>query len=77
MTVAELIEALKGQDPNAEVHFVYDYGDHWHTNVAPEVSEVETGAVKHSDYHRMPRVLDLDTVEDEEDQGTAVVLLRS
>jgi hypothetical protein len=76
MTVAELIAALQGQDPDAQVHFVYDYGDHWHTSVAPQVASVETGAVKHSEYHRMPKVLDLDAV-DNEDQGAAVVLLQS
>lgn len=77
MTVAELIAALQEQDPKAQVHFVYDYGDHWHTSVAPQVASVEVGAVKHSEYHRMPKVLDLDEVDDEEEQGTAVVLLQS
>ena len=62
MNVAELIEELKYMDQDAEVHFTYNYGDHWRTQVAPEVRSVHEGFVVNSDYHRMPKVL-----EDEED----------
>lgn len=34
MTVAQLIELLKDEDPDAPVMFQYDYGDHAHTMVA-------------------------------------------
>ena len=62
MRVKELIEMLKMEDQDAEVHFQYNYGDHWRTQVAPEVRSVYEGFVVNSDYHRMPKVL-----EDEED----------
>jgi len=58
MIVAELIEQLKYMDQDAEVHFQYNYGDHWRTQVAPTVDSVEEGAVKYSDYHRMDKVVD-------------------
>jgi hypothetical protein len=40
MTVQELINTLQFMDMNAEVHFAYNYGDHWRTEVAPRVSDV-------------------------------------
>jgi hypothetical protein len=62
MTVSELMEQLKYLDPNTEVHFSYNYGDHWRTEVAPKVSRVSEGVVEFSDYHRMDKL-----VTDEED----------
>ena len=62
MKVSELIELLQMESPDAEVHFSYNYGDHWRTQVAPTVDSVETGYVKYSDYHRMHKV-----TEDEDD----------
>lgn len=53
MRVKELIEALSEMDPDAPVHFSYNYGDHWHTQVAPLVRKVDEGEVVFSDYHRM------------------------
>lgn len=74
MNVAELIEELKLMPQDAEVHFSYNYGDHWHTQVAPTVDSVYEGQVKYSDYHRMPKVVEHD-YDDEEVEGTSVVLL--
>ncbi len=62
MLVKELIESLKYMDQDAEVHFAYNYGDHWRTEVAPKVSQVSEGVVEFSDYHRMDKL-----VTDEED----------
>ena len=63
MNVRDLIECLEGMDPEAEVHFSYNYGDHWRTQVAPRVDRVEEGVVEHSAYHSMDKM-----VEDDEDQ---------
>jgi len=62
MLVKELIESLQYLDQDAEVHFAYNYGDHWRTEVAPKVSQVTEGVVEYSDYHRMDKL-----VTDEED----------
>ena len=62
ITVKELIEQLGYMDQDAEVHFSYNYGDHWRTQVAPKVGGVEEGVVKYSDYHRM------DKIEDDEEE---------
>jgi hypothetical protein len=67
MKVSELIELLKQQNPDAEVHYSYNYGDHWRTEVAPGVESVKSGIVQYSDYHRMDQVVDNeDDVYDEE-----------
>jgi len=63
MKVAQLIEQLQYMDKDAEVHFAYNYGDHWRTQVAPSVASVEEGVVEFSDYHRMDKM-----VEEYEDQ---------
>jgi hypothetical protein len=80
MKVSELIELLQGENPDAEVHFQYNYGDHWRTQVAPEVGYVETGYVVHSEYHRMDKVVDEDDFDYDEEgdpvvEGKEVVLL--
>jgi hypothetical protein len=63
MQVKELIEILKRYDQEADVHFAYNYGDHWRTQVAPAVCQVFDGVVEYSDYHRMDKL-----VEEYEDQ---------
>ena len=62
MQVFQLIERLMDLDPNAEVHFSYNYGDHWRTEVAPKISQVSEGVVEFSEYHRMDKL-----ITDEED----------
>ena len=69
MQVKELIEILSRYEQEAEVHFSYNYGDHWRTEVAPAVCQVTDGVVEYSDYHRMDKLV---TDEDEcydEDTG--------
>jgi hypothetical protein len=66
MQVFQLIEQLMDLDPNAEVHFSYNYGDHWRTEVAPKVGSVLEGMVKYSEYHRMDKLLDEDEMYEEE-----------
>ena len=58
MLVSQLIEQLGYMDQNAEVHFSYNYGDHWRTQVAPAVTRVEEGIVEHSNYHSMDKMVD-------------------
>jgi len=68
MQVKELIEMLQGLDPEAQVHYAYNYGDHWRTEVAPKVDRVDVGAVVYSEYHRMDKMVEneYDTEFDEE-----------
>jgi glycogen debranching enzyme len=77
MHVSELIELLQEMPQDAEVHFQYNYGDHWRTQVAPKVSEVYEGAVAYSSYHQMDKVVefDYDDEDEEEAQGNSVVLI--
>ena len=73
MQVFQLIEQLMDLDPNAEVHYAYNYGDHWRTEVAPKVGRVDGGAVVYSEYHRMDKILE-DTGDCEfDDEGNEVV----
>ena len=66
LTVKELISQLEHMDPDAYVHFTYNYGDHWRTQVAPVVCTVEEGFVEESAYHNMDKVVDEEDVYDEE-----------
>ena len=83
MQVKELIEILSRYEQEAEVHFSYNYGDHWRTEVAPAVCQVTDGVVEYSDYHRMDKlvtveedydVLDEDTGEHKTETRKVVVL---
>ena len=66
MKVKDLIEQLGYMDQEAEVHFSYNYGDHWRTEVAPTVDSISEGLVKYSDYHRMDKLLDEDDMYEDE-----------
>ena len=66
LTVKELIDQLKYMDQDAYVHFTYNYGDHWRTQVAPVACNVTEGFVVHSSYHSMDKLLDEEDVYDEE-----------
>ena len=66
MNVRQLIERLHAMNPDAEVHFSYNYGDHWRTDVAPTVDRVDEGVVEYSDYHRMDKMVDDEDCYDEE-----------
>lgn len=75
MTLTEMLEQLtelKESDPtlgDCEVHFQYNYGDHWRTQVAPVVETCEVGKTVHSPYHGMPKVAILeDESEDYEEE---------
>lgn len=77
MRVQDLIDELKSYDPDAEVHFSYNYGDHWRTQVAPKVTEVFSGPVQYSEYHRMPKLADEDWDEDEDNTPSDHVVILS
>ena len=74
MTVKELMESLEGFDPNMEVKFAYNYGDYWGTEVASNVTEIDEGQVRYSDYHRMDKVVDDEN--DEEYYAKTVVIIK-
>jgi hypothetical protein len=71
MTVNELKEYLEQFDGEMEVKFSYNSGDYWRTQVAKDISDVEEGYVKHSDYHRM------DQIDEDEDEDSKLVVLLS
>ena len=68
MLVRDLIELLEGYDADMEVHFAYNYGDYWRSEVAPNVNNVREGVVEYSEYHRMDKVANEDY--DDEDEET-------
>jgi hypothetical protein len=73
MLVRDLIELLEGYEADMEVHFAYNYGDHWRTEVAPRVGSVDEGAVVYSEYHRMDKMVDTDGDCDFDDEGNEIV----
>lgn len=66
MQVKELIEILSHYNQEADVHFSYNYGDHWRTLVAPPVCQISDGIVVYSEYHRMEKLLDESEMYEEE-----------
>jgi hypothetical protein len=74
MTVQELIEKLEEYDPDANVHFTYNYGDHSRTMVAPMVRNVDEHLVVRSEYHNMPVIIDEDDSRYNEADHSVVVL---
>jgi hypothetical protein len=76
MLVKELIYQLSYMDPDAVVHFSYNYNDYWRTQVAPKVSSIETGYVIHSEYHNLPKLIELDLDDDEDTEEKEVVIIR-
>lgn len=60
MNVADLIEELSTLDPDMEVCFTYDYGDHCHHIVAAPVRRVEIIEVKPSAYTQTDCVIEED-----------------
>jgi hypothetical protein len=73
MKVSQLIEELQCMDQDAEVHFAYNYGDHWRTEVAPKVDRIDTGAVVYSEYHRMDKMVENDDSDFDEETGEEIV----
>jgi hypothetical protein len=76
MIVDELIARLQAISANGGGHMpvmaAYNYGDHWHTEVARVLSDVDEGDVVYSDYHCMNKV-----VQNENDNsGQPAILLR-
>jgi hypothetical protein len=76
MTVKELMTTLEDFDPNMEVKFAYNFGDYWGTEVASNVTEVDEGQVKYSDYHRMDKVTESVDEDEEEFYVKTVVILK-
>jgi hypothetical protein len=74
MTVKELMNTLEDFDPNMEVKFAYNFGDYWGTEVANNVTEIDEGQVRYSDYHRMDKVVDDEN--DEEYYTKTVVIIK-
>jgi hypothetical protein len=79
MTVEELMNELAKMDRDAKVHFSYNYGDYWGTEVSQVISRASKGVVKYSEYHGMYKIVDNNNCSDEEnsndDKDTVSVIL--
>lgn len=62
MKVKELIEMLQCEDQEMEVRFACPSHDYWKTQIAKDVSYVESVFTKYSDYHQQDVVADDDEV---------------
>ena len=78
LTVNDLLEMLQFQveQGNGEVavHTSYNYGDHWHTVVAPPARDADLLNVERSDYHRMDK-LTQDDGEEQTDNSKLVFVI--
>jgi len=84
MNVKELIQQLKQMPDDMEVHFVYNYGDYWNTDVTAPVGSVDVESVTYSSYHQQDKLVvqggrdrDDEDDDDEEDKNRLVVVLQA
>ncbi len=77
ITVAELIEILQDQDPEARVMFACDYGDHHHTKQVLTIDgELEPLLIEESGYSQSGwAVVEDDGDEDRDDEARPTVLV--
>jgi hypothetical protein len=61
--------------PNLPVHLSYNYGDHWRTTVAPEITEATEGTVRYSQYHQMDKLVEEELGEGEKDGTRQTIIL--
>jgi hypothetical protein len=73
MNVKQLIDILQQYEPTTEVHIAYNAGDHWRTQVAPKITNVDELPVAHSDYHEKPILVDIDSCDDDSLQAVVVI----
>lgn len=81
ITVAQLLEALEGEDPEALVVFSTDYGDYCHTQQAlPLKGELEEVEIKESGYSNSGFAIieeeDRDDDEEPEVEGAKYLVIR-
>lgn len=81
ITVAELIEALQEQDPDAMVLFSTDYGDYHHTPQAlPLRGEIEQATIEKSAYSNSGFAISATESDDEDfdgaDDNTTYLVIR-
>ena len=75
LTVAELIEILQEQEPDALVVFASDYGDHCHTQQAHFIQgTISEMPLKKSAYSRSGFAVDVDPEEDEHNTNVVLVI---
>jgi hypothetical protein len=76
MKVRDLIEQLRLEPQDADVHIAYVYPDHWRTTLAPTISRIEESPIVWSEYHRAMKVIPDDEDDDVErgDVKSAVCL---
>lgn len=83
ITVKELIELLKDEEPDAVVCFTADYGDYHHTQQAlpifgqlEEHEMVEENAYSHSGWALVGEPDDEEDEEEAKEQGRIVLVIR-
>lgn len=73
--VIAMLQELAAEHPEARVFFGYNYGDHWRTQVAGAVANVEVGQVVYSDYHSMAKVITEDHSDYDSNKAVTAIIL--
>lgn len=73
MKVRELIEALKREDPEAELYVSEQSGDHWQTVKLVELESVMPTVAVHSVYHDC--LVEKEERDDDEEEPVHVLVL--
>lgn len=67
MQVKDLIELLQDMDPEATVHFAYNYGNRARTMVTPEITSVDYQMIAPNSY-----VDDMAMIDESDDNDNAI-----
>ena len=74
MTVQEMIAALQNFAPDQKVGFAFPSGDYWGNVLVREVTSVDEGEVRYSNYHESNTLLGADDYDEGDEIELWIVL---
>jgi uncharacterized Fe-S center protein len=75
MVKSELIEMLQGIEGDPEVYVQHTAGDHWKTQLASSVDNVDEGKISWSSYHRQHKIDNQEEYDEDPDDKETVIIL--
>jgi hypothetical protein len=76
MTVAELINLLKCEEPTREVYFAHPSHDYWHSELASPIEVGSEEYIQHSQYHNQMATIDEEKWNPDDGKQQLVIILR-
>jgi hypothetical protein len=76
MTVQELINLLKNENPEMEVYFAHPSHDYWRSELASPIEIGNEEYIKHSQYHNQMTTIDEEKWDPEDGNQQKVIIFR-